>query len=324
MRIGIDLMGSETPPQDLFQAVKMAVEMLDPAWNYTVFATQSVIHQLSPLTKAPIQFHPVSDVITMGDHPLSAVRQKRGSSLIVGLRSLKKKGIQALVSTGNTGALVASAALSLPKLPGIKRPALLAELPTEKGPIVIVDVGGNVDCKALHMVQFAHMGVAYQRCTHGLEKPRVGLLNIGVESKKGTLEHRETYQLLENSPLHFLGNIEAREIFQGKVDVLVTDGFTGNVLVKSIEGVSMFILDSIRHLSQDASLLLSLKQQFHHEEYSGAIVSGIDGVVVKCHGNSSARAFFNGIKEAGTLVQRKFVEGLTEELKLISFQNSTE
>ena len=339
MRVGIDLMGSETPPQELYQAVIKAADHFDASYTFIVLATQSIVNELSSiphssqhsLNAARIEYHLVHEIITMGDEPLSAIRHKKGSSLVTGIRLLKKKQIHAFISTGNTGALIAAASLSLPMLPGINRPALLAELPTKKGPMVVVDVGGNVSYKAHHLVQFAFMGAAYQRCMNGHSLPKVGLLNIGVESKKGTVEHRLAYQLLENQKksafLTFIGNVEGRALFQGKVDVLVTDGFTGNVLLKSIEGVSLFILDSIQSLCKDQDpgsftyIHKELRKQFHHEEYRGAIVAGIDGVVVKCHGNSSPLALFNGIKGAITLVQKKFLQGITESLADVQASN---
>ena len=188
----------------------------------------------------------------------------------------------------------------------------------------MIDVGGNVSYKAHHLVQFANMGAAVQRCSKGIDTPRVGLLNIGVESKKGTTELRQAYQVLqqfENSPkMKFEGNIEAREVLQGKVDVLVTDGFTGNVLLKSIEGVSTFIMDYISestasHASDTLKQSLhDLQRHFRYDEYPGAIVCGVDGVVVKCHGYSSKKAFFNGIKGAVLLVQKQLVSRIKEQL----------
>jgi len=319
--------GAKRPPHILFQGVLQAAGALGPADTLILLATQSVVDELSPKktpTSAQVIFHVVTEVITMGDEPLSALRRKKGSSLVTGIRLLKKKQIQAFISTGNTGALIAAATLYLPMLPGIRRPALMAELPTEKGPMVVVDVGGNVSCKVEHLLQFTHMGVAYQRCTYGKTVPTVGLLNIGVESKKGTSLHCQAYEMLNESKeagFSFIGNIEGRAVFKGKVDVLVTDGFTGNVLLKSIEGVSLFILDALQtyfqgHATDDIqNILKDLKKNFHHEEYPGAIVAGVDGVVVKCHGNSSARALYNGIMGASRLIQSKFVEGLATGLR---------
>ncbi len=328
MRIGIDLMGSDTPPQFLYEAVLRAADFFDPSFTLIVLSTQSIVDELTrklnPTLSSPksarVEFHIVPEVITMVDEPLSAVRRKKKSSLFTGIRLLKKHLIDAFVSAGNTGALIAGTALSLPLLPGIKRPALLAVLPAEHGPIAVIDVGGNVACKAHHLIQFASMAAAYQRSSLGMEIPRVGLLNIGVESKKGTAELREAYKWLEDNKgklkINFLGNIEPREVFQGKIDVLVTDGFTGNILLKSIEGASAFILEYIVK-SCGAQLLpfvKDLQKRFHYAEYPGAILCGVDGVIVKCHGNASPTALFNSIKGAARMVSTRLVQQIKQQL----------
>jgi phosphate acyltransferase len=325
-------MGAESSPQELYPAVLQAAEQLDNSTTLVVFATASIVEKLvnikhpviSSVKHALIEFHSVHDFIAMKDEPLTAIRHKKGSSLVTGIRLLKKRHLDAFVSAGNTGALIASASLSLPMLPGISRPALLAVLPTQRGPVAILDVGGNVSCKANHLVQFAHLGSAYQRCILGIERPTVGLLNIGIESKKGTLEVRQAYQILkdlqkqgevdkQSIPMTFLGNIEGRDVFQGKVDVLVTDGFTGNVLLKTSEGLSSFIFSYLRQIcpkqaSKELQNLLSmLQKQFNYTEYPGAILCGVDGIVVKCHGNATKGTMLHGIEGAIKLVQKRMI-----------------
>lgn len=339
MRIGIDLMGSDTSPIVLFDAVLQMAEELDQSSSLIVLATHEVVQELvripHPTLSSPhtgrIIFHVVTEVITMGDEPLYAVRHKKASSLVTGIRLLKKRHIDAFISTGNTGALITSATLSLSLLPGIRRPALLSLFPTKRGAVAVVDVGGNVSCKAHHLVQFAHMGAAYQRCRLGIEAPVVGLLNIGVESKKGTSELRQVYQTLEAQSkalevdgkpkyIHFYGNIEGREVFQGKVDVLVTDGFTGNVLLKATEGVSSFIFGFLHEVfethpnSSIETATSEFERYFNYAEYPGAIVCGVDGVVIKCHGHSSPKALYNGIRGAITLVQKNLIANLKDQL----------
>ncbi len=326
LRIGIDLMGSDTSPQVLFEAVVQAAQYFDASYTFVVFLTQEALQQLpsnyatllAPIRYSRIELHMVSDVISMSDAPLYAVRHKKKSSLLVGIRMLKRHSIDAFLTAGNTGALIASARLSLPLLPGISKPALLAMLPTEQGLMAVIDIGGNVSCKSHHLVQFAQMGAAVQRCSQQIEKPSVGLLNIGVESKKGTQELRLAYQTLQQfdaaSTLVFKGNIEGRDVMKGHVNVLVTDGFTGNILLKSIEGTSAFIMDYISTACKSMAtdqlrpFINHLQSRFQYEEYPGAIVCGIEGVIMKCHGHSSVKAFFNGIKGAISLVQNKLVE----------------
>lgn len=320
MRIGIDLMGSDTSPKVLFEAVLKAAEQLGSGHSLLVVATQEIVDQVKGHSRPSIEFHLARDVITMGDEPLSGIRHKKDSSLVKTVRLLRKRQVDAIVTAGNTGALIAAATLSLPLLPGMKRPALLALLPTEKGPVAIVDVGGSVYCKARHLIQFAQMGAAYQRCSQGVAKPRIGLLNIGVESKKGTAEHREAYQILkdlsETEPFIFTGNVEGREIFQGVVDVLITDGFTGNVFLKTIEGASTYILDYIRKESEGKidSIIQGLKKHLDYDEYPGAFVAGVDGVVVKCHGNATPNSFFHSIKGAALLVERQLIPQMKLQL----------
>jgi len=289
-------MGGETPPQELFQAVLEAARQLGPSSSFVVFATEPVLFSL-PSSLPQIRFHSISEVITMGDSPLEAIRHKKKSSLIIGLKLLKKRVIHAFVSTGNTGALIAASSLILHRQPGIKWAALLAEVPTLGGITAVLDVGGSVLCKADHLVQFAHLGIEYMRKVHRLDHPRVGLLNIGIESKKGTREHQLAYQMLQGE--HFVGNIEGKEVFQGKVDILVTDGFTGNVLLKSVEGLSAFMM---KHLSQQGIEAPQLQKKFDPEEYSGALIVGVKGVVVKCHGSSTPRGLFKGICAAARFI----------------------
>jgi glycerol-3-phosphate acyltransferase PlsX len=323
-------MGSDTSPKVLFEAVERAAELLGPTHTLLVAATQEIIDQIAPRAQrineghktARIEFHLARDVITMGDEPLTGIRHKKESSLVKTVRLLRKKMVDAIVTAGNTGALIALSTLSLPLLPGIKRPALLALIPTEKGPVAVVDVGGSVYCKAKHLIQFAQMGSAYQRCSQGIDKPRVGILNIGVESKKGTSEHQEAYRILQDPSntdhFAFAGNVEGREIFQGNVDVLITDGFTGNVLLKTIEGTSAYILDYIRKNSEGKMepIVSGLRKHLDYTEYPGAIVAGVDGVVVKCHGNATPTSFFHSIKGAAHLVERQLVSKMKAQLTI--------
>lgn len=324
MRIGIDLMGGDSPPQLLYPAVIKAAKQLDAECTLLVIATKQVVDGMShmiakspPRGSARIEFQIAEDVIAMGEDPLSAIRKKSKSSLVLGMRLLKKKALDAFVSCGNTGALIASATLFLPHLPGISRPALLVPLPTKKGPVAVLDVGGMVSCKAEHLIHFAHLGAAYQRAVQGVKFPTVGLLNIGVESKKGTAEVRQAYEHLQglndiDSKMHFAGNVEGREVFNGSVDVLVTDGFTGNVMLKTAEGVSAFIFDALQDIMKGASkefreAFVDLQKHFTYSEYPGAIICGVDGLVMKVHGNASEEALFSSILGAADCVRKEVI-----------------
>lgn len=324
MRIGIDLMGSDRSPIILFEAIEQAIHTF-PQVNFVVFATQAAKDEILSHSKIPahLSFQTVTETVEMHDEPLFAIRRKKNSSLVIGLKLLKKRFLDGFITAGNTGALIAGSTLSLPRFPEIKRPALLATMPTQKGAVAVIDVGGNLSCKAQNLFQFALLGVAYQRCM-GIDKPKIGLLNIGVESKKGTSEVRQAYELLQQmsqkGDMEFMGNVEGREVFQGAVDVLVTDGFTGNVLLKTSEGVSSFILQKLHHTIpeliplQSETILKAIHRQFDYEEYDGAILCGIDRVVVKCHGQSSPKGLFQGIKRAIELVQKGFLSQIKEYL----------
>jgi phosphate acyltransferase len=327
LQIGVDLTGGDTTPHLLFEAVLQAADAIQShSVGLVAFATPSLIDEINGrpdwnerLARAAVdvQFHPVGEVIAMKDDPMLSIRRKKGSALVVGMNLLESGGLHAFVSSGNTGALITSAVLTLPSLPGIHRPALLAMLPTAKSPVAVIDVGGHVSCKADNLVQFAYMGAAYQRCFHQIALPRVGLLNIGVESKKGTTEVREAYHRLQQyskeHTINFIGNVEGREVFQGGVDVLVTDGFTGNVFLKTSEGISSLIIDHLKG-SIDKEALPGFQRLFSYDEYPGAVLCGVEGVVIKCHGLTSTKGMLNAILGAFNLVQNQFVNVLKNDL----------
>jgi glycerol-3-phosphate acyltransferase PlsX len=324
-------MGSESSPLVLFAGVLKAA-LNFPDLIFFILGTQSVIEQIKShadfipfLEKfsASIKFQTVSQVIEMDDDPLISVRQKRNSSLVVGLSLLKEQQVDGFVTSGNTGALIVASTLFIPLLNPIKRPALLANLPTMRGKVSIIDVGGTVRARANHLMQFAQMGIAYQNCCLGINCPKVGLLNVGMESKKGTAEVRKTYHLLnEMEGIDFVGNVEGREVFQGIADVLITDGFAGNVLLKTAEGVYAFIVDQLKHvlqslpIEQQGLIYRELQVQFDYEEYMGAIVCGIDGLVVKCHGSSSSKGMYNAINGAVEAIQNQYIRRIKERLSL--------
>ncbi len=328
-------MGSEKTPEHYFDAVAETTREFSEQDRLVAFGTPEVIARLqdSSVAKAicldRLHFEVCSEVIEMDDAPLTAIRHKKNSSMVTGMRQLRDGGLDAFVSAGNTGALIASGAILLPMLPGVERPALLAMLPTRKGFVAVVDVGGNVSCKPAHLVQFARMGAAYLRSYGVTRTPTVGLLNIGEESQKGTPEARQAYEMLqeacsgndlEQAGMTFLGNIEGREVFQGKVDVLVTDGFTGNIFLKASEGVSFFILDYLQDaFAEDPdprldNVIKTLQSIVDYDEYPGAIVSGVDRILIKCHGSSSSRAMRKGLMGARQLLQGGWLSSMRQLL----------
>jgi len=324
-KIGIDLLGSDTPPEILLKDFFELLKELEPFSELTLFGTEALFKSF--FFSKNVNYIVVTEVITHEDDPLVALRRKKDSSIYIGMRMLQRGELDAFVSAGNTGALLASAALFLPLLPSIERPALLTLLPTKLKEIAVLDVGANVSAKVEHLIQFALMGIAYQK-SRGVEKPTVGLLNIGVEEKKGTPELREAYKRLqallnsnqtENSAT-FIGNIEGRDVFKGHVDVLVTDGFTGNVFLKTAEGIAAFVLDQLEENAHNdrfpyfKNLLNTFRQRLHYAEYPGAILCGVEGIVVKCHGEFSSMALLNSVKGAIGLSEHSFLTKLKKQL----------
>lgn len=300
-------MGSDSSPLELFQAILEAEKLLSKGDVVVVFTTESLVHDLQHYVKLTnkVEFVPVADEILMSDEPLLAVRKKKKSSLLTGIRHMKKKKIDAFITAGNTGALIASSAISLSLFPGFKRPALLANLPTVSGSVTVIDVGGNVGVKTSQLVKFAFLGAAYRMGFYKIKTPRIGLLNIGVESKKGTEEVQKAFiELLHKSqnkefPIEFIGNIEARDLFKGEIDVLITDGFTGNILLKTAEGIASFIFDYVfKNAKEGSETLRRMAKEFNYHEYPGAFLCGIDGIIIKCHGNVSRNSLINSILEA--------------------------
>ncbi len=318
LSIGIDLMGSENSPQILLETAQSLAKSLPQ--NISLIAIGSPA--FAKMTDLPYRI--AAETIEMDDAPLS-IRHKKDSSLCVGMRMLKAGQIDALVSAGNTGALVISAKTTLSMMPGLLRPALLALMPTKKQSLAVLDVGANVECKSQHLIQFALIGSAYQRA-RGRPVPSIGLLNIGREAMKGTSELRLAYQELQrlsdlpNPFFRFAGNVEGKIVFNGDVDVLITDGFTGNVFLKTAEGLASLVLDRLHEnlpkeiLDQMQSELCDLQRHLHYAEYPGALLCGVRGIVIKCHGYSSPEAFASGIREAVRIASEGFLQILQNKL----------
>lgn len=319
-RIAIDLLGSDTHPSQLLDPLLSLCAELKERAAFTFFISPELA------SKIPSSIHKIvcNEVITMEDEPLSAVRKKKTSSIVQGMLLLKNGEIDVFISAGNTGALFASSQIFLPLLPGIERAALLTLLPTQNKEVAVIDVGANLSCKAENLVQFALMGIAYQK-SRGIELPLVGLLNIGSEPKKGTPELREAYGRLQElakkeSSFTFAGNVEGRDVFKGDLDLLVTDGFSGNVFLKTAEGLAASVLEFLEKKSVEISssplkaAIGSLRHRLHYAEYPGAILCGIEGIVVKCHGSASAQSMISSVRGAMHLVKHNFLDKIKTEL----------
>lgn len=318
-KIGFDLMGNDNDPHDLINSVK-SLDPIHPI-HFVLIGDHSVSYDFRKIKSPHIETVIAKETIKMDEPPLLSIRKKKDSSLCVGMSLLKEKKIDAFVSAGNTGALMASAKKYLSMLPNILRPALLALLPTRKKPVAVLDVGANVQCKAEHLIQFAEMGTSFQMA-RGIAKPRVGLLNIGTEALKGTSDLRLAYkELTKKKRFSFEGNIEGKEIFKGNIDVLITDGFSGNVMLKTSEGLASFILDRLeenipeKEFAPLEALLQDLQGHLHYAEYPGALLCGVNGIVIKCHGYSTPHAILNGIKGAAQMVRQDLLHSFSSILK---------
>lgn len=313
--IGIDLLGGDfASPRDLFSTWEALVEGVPPHSRLYFFIRpdhRSFFDTLSRNASTCFRYFEVEQVIGMDEDPLLSVRRKKNSSMSIGMKQLARGEIDALISTGNTGALVANATLHLSLLPSISRLALLALLPTRRGATAVIDIGAHLHCTADQLIEFARMGICYQK-SQGIHAPKIGLLNIGTEETKGHKELRKAYRQLQSlypaslsDAPQFLGNIEGKNLFDGDVDLLVTDGFTGNIFLKTAEGISSFILDVMHQYKQVLPFTDSLAKRLEIEltaaKAHGAFLCGVDGLVIKCHGDAEPAALLSGIDQARSL-----------------------
>jgi len=267
-----------------------------------------------------------SQVIEMEEHPAAAVKAKRDSSMMVGMDLIKQGEAEAFVSAGNSGGVMAAALFRLGRIRGIKRPALSTVYPTTPGICFMLDVGANTDCKPEYLFQFAYMGVAYAERVLGIANPRVGIVSNGEEEGKGSILVQEAYQLLKKSGLNFIGNVEGKDIPAGMADVVVTDGFTGNVIGKLSEGLAESLLSVIKEEIKKSPLatvgaLLSrpafdkVKKRLDYAEFGGAPLLGVDGVVIVAHGRSNAKAIKNAVRVAKQAVEGGMLVAIKEGLQ---------
>jgi len=316
MRIAVDAMGGDNAPGvEVEGAVAASREF---GFSITLVGIREAIeselrnHNTAGLD---IFIKHASQFITMEESPIAALKQKKDSSLRVAAKLVKEGECSALVSAGNTGAVMACSKLAFGSIKGVERPAIAAPLPTEQGVALLLDAGANVDCSVNHMIQFALMGNVYSKVVFGCHKPRVGLLNIGEEKGKGDELRKKVYPCLAALPVNFIGNVEGKMVYAGDVDVLVCDGFSGNIALKMSEGASSTILNMIkggleeRRLSRLAYLLMrgtmrKIKKRVDYSEYGGAPFLGLKKLAIICHGSSSSKAVKNAVKVASIFEER--------------------
>lgn len=326
MKLAIDAMGGDHAPAE---TVKGGIEALGAISSEIVLIGDEPVirEELKKYTYDETRVHIIHapDRITNDDKPVQAIKTKKFSSLVIGFEMLRKGEIDALISAGNTGALLAGGALKVGRIKGIDRPALTTVYPTEKGIAVLVDAGANTMCMPRNLVEFATMGSIYAQEVLGIEFPKVGLVNVGAEEGKGNTLVSETFDLLKETNLNFIGNLEARDIPLGAADVIVCDGFTGNVILKLSEGLAQSFGRFLRELfgknavTKIAALLLSeglktFKKRMDYREYGGAPLLGTLHPIVKAHGSSNARAFMNAFRYAEKYAATGVIEKIQAQL----------
>lgn len=315
MHIALDVMGGDRGPEEMISGAVQAVK--DYGLEVTLLGDEGLIKKnllARKVDDSKIHVVHASQVISMDESPFDAVRRKKDSSIVVAFDLLKDSKVDAVVSAGNSGATMASGMKKLGRLKNISRPGIASIFPTLKKPLVMMDVGANVDCRPQHLFQFGLMATSFSRALCGIERPTVGLLSIGEEGGKGNILVKQARDLFRQSSLNFIGNVEGRDIFQGDVDVIVCDGFVGNVCLKVSEGLGEAIIAMLRNeISKSFAAKLGywlarkafteFKKRVDYAEYGGAPLLGLNGVGIVCHGRSNATAIKNALKVAAEMVR---------------------
>ena len=329
--IALDAMGSDRKPKPEIEGAIQAARHYDVR-VLLVGPEETLRKELARHSSAsdlPIEIVHASEVITMEDKAVQAVRAKRDSSIRVGLRLVRDRRADGFVTAGNTGAAMATAKMVLGAIPGVDRPALAAVFPTiQEKAAVLLDVGANVDCTAQNLEQFAVMGEIYYRAMFGTRRPQVGLLSIGEEESKGNSLTKEAMQLLKRLRLNFVGNVEGRDLYNGEVNVIVADGFVGNVALKTSEGVASLVRYTLKEslkatITRQVGYMLSrsafadFKKRLDHTEYGGAPLLGVKGVCLITHGSSNANAIKNAIRVAAEFAGHQINGEIEKELAAI-------
>lgn len=335
MRIAVDAMGGDFAPPAIVEGALLAVkECADIDCLYLVGDERAIRAEIDRCGGHPgrVEIRHASEVVGMGESPANAVRRKKDSSINRAMDLVKNGEADAVFAAGSTGAAVAAATLKLRTLEGIRRPGIAVAMPTPADkPVVVIDGGATTDCTPEILMQFAIMGAAYSRQVIGQADPKVGLMSVGTEEAKGNALSKETFELLEKAPVHFIGNVEGHDLFEGGVDVVVCDGFTGNVILKTSESVAHAIGKWLkRELTKNplrilGALLLSgglraLKKKTSQKTYGGAPLLGVNGICIIGHGSSDAIAAKNGILQAARAVKLHLNESILEDVRKCAVQ----
>jgi len=331
MRIAVDAMGGDRAPEVLVEGAILAMEEIGTDVEVLLVGRGEVLRPRLEATSmsSRIAIVEAPEVVEMGESAAHALRRKRKSSIVAAIQLQKEDRADAAISAGNTGAAVACSLVTLGRLPGVNRPAIASLFPTEHGQCIVLDVGANAECKPINLFQFGVMGSLYVGHMFGIERPRVGLMSIGEERSKGNERVVEAHNLLAESSLHFIGNVEGRDVLRGTADVVVCDGFVGNVLLKFTESVIHLLSASLREKAiaspwrKLGALLLKpafeeMKREMNYEEYGGAPLLGVDGITIICHGSSSPKAITNAIRVAERMARERINESIKEKLQGMS------
>ncbi len=327
LKIAVDAMGGDFAPVEAVRGA-LTVARERPDLEIVLVGPEAVVGEtLNTLGDVPagVTVRSAEQAIEMGENPVQATRRKRESSLVVAGLMVKSGEADATFSAGSTGAAMAIATLDIGRIPGIERPALATGIPTIQGRALLLDAGANIDCTVRHLRQFALLGAIYAERVTGVPNPKVGLLNIGSEEGKGNELAKEAFPLLKSAPLNFAGNVEGKDVFEHAVDVVVCDGFWGNILIKSGEGMAEMIFDLLHRMteaapeiaaSQEAFDLIArrLAQRIHYSEFGGATLLGVNGVSVVGHGRSNAKAIAGGIRAAADAAAGGYVQAIRDAL----------
>lgn len=336
MKIILDVMGGDNAPQSVIKGAVDALKKYDDITLLLVGPQDKILEELKQYdyNKDKIEIIHAGEVIEMAESAVDAIKKKKSSSMVVGLNLLAQGKGEVFITAGSTGATVAGSILIPRRIKGVKRPALAPVIPTAEGGVLLIDCGANVDCKPSYLAQFAIMGSIYMKNVMGIENPRVGLVNNGAEEEKGNLLTKAAYAHLKKAPVNFVGNAEAREILSGQYDVVVCDGFVGNVVLKLTEGVAMTLMKMLKkELKRNfrtklgsmlaMSAFLRFKKSMDASEYGGALLLGINGGVIKAHGSSDAKAITSTIRQAREFISGHVVDVIREEIAKVDFEDET-
>ena len=331
MRIALDVMGGDLGPRATVEGAYLYVEEADGVDKIVLVGDESIIKE--QLHHIPQKYHESFSIvhttqnIEMNESPTEAIKKKTDSSMVVGLRLHKENEVDAFVSAGNTGAQLAASLVALRRIPGVKRPTIGSFLPSESGLVFIIDVGANVDTKPMHLLQFALMGNIFVREVFSHKEPSVGLLSIGEEESKGNEVTRLAHQLFKEHLPNFYGNIEGRDILKGTADIIVCDGFVGNVILKMAESIVGALIKGLKtsigkNIRKNLGAFLvkpaikELKKIYDYEEYGGVPLLGVNGISIICHGSSGAKAIKNALKVAQNMNSRNVNKLIGEQIKI--------